>query len=1214
MRKLLLSFFSLLTGLGFSNTLSAQPDTLVISECYISGIPGRGMMEITNMGKNLVDLSKYFVTSSTNGSDLATGVSGYIRLAGMLPPGGTYLIVGNQKSAILSTPEPNDSLDQTPSYYRSSEYDLMLPLYDSGIPGNNALRTFEGDDAIAICYDTDGDGIFNLALGDLIVDMVGLLAADGGARFVYPDVAGVTDATVNHTLIRKFSVKLPNNGNFKAGLGVSSEDSEWIVVPFDPLRTGDFFTTVKSHGNTFMWNLSSTTVTIEDNRIIIPWGIRRDSLYMEFNYGDNMAWYLHWGNDTLESVITQTADTFYVYLAGDAVTVNKLAVLQSSPSVDMNLVFPRFDRNASNQLFLRYQVSDDFALDTIYNIPFGTRVDTLLTYLEKAPAATWNIEFVDGVVRADLKTGDKLIVTAENSSVKEYYLLLNDYIPSSNALLGAIFIYGDTLYGFKQNQFDYTEFIEPDTDFPAISAKPVSLNAKVRIERPTSIRGTREDRTAKIYVTAVDDTTVSIYSVTFEIMKMNETFQAEPFFSQIMNGSAWGKGFEIFNPGNTAIPMGDYLIVNSNALTLQTIVSATNNIPFKMRPGYTIDSTRMGVGIYFNERPYPFITELDPGKTLVFGRGNPPTYTGNPFRALCDYMDTNGDLAAAFSKFGFVDGSRIGFFGEAYSFLLLRIDNDSIFNGLKPAGNAADYTVVDIFGAQGAGNNRTIEGTVVGANSNLSLERKRGIWKGNPENHGSFGTSEPGSGEWDVMPFMDLIGTHPYDPYTGFISTVSSIPYKVSLDFGPDQTIGLVPPGTSVDAFIANIIPNGDDAALKVSNADGSVEKTGTEVLVAGDILTVVSGTGDNTTIYTLGIQAPSQNAMLTSTVYTVSATDTVGQVSAIPALTTIEDLLANITVPAGAVLHVVDVLNQQVGTEKVLYDTLVVVKTMVSDIVKLEVVAEDGTTKILYNLVVTVVDPYITSDFYLVHQDRYLVDMFQANTLVSTFLSRVVASTGSTVTVVDNLGNVRSPEGIMYKDDKLMVSDGPNTTVYNLKDMFDAYSTDATLLDLKVNGVSMEGFDPAVSSYVVVLNQSEGIPPLPLVSADANYRSSLLTLTQAVNLQGTQVERTAVVRVIAEDGTTELTYTVQFDLNVGTDKMEEKLLKIYSEGKNIHIRSSNPEINDHVEVYNVAGRKVLSRKIYTSFERIQITDPAGLYIVKVKSGNKTVIEKLILR
>lgn len=1222
MKRILLGLTGVLAGMA-SLFGQPNPDTLLITECYIGGHPGNPYVEITNMGNQPVDLAKYFIMSATNGGVLGSTTGSYLRLSGTLQAGASYLIVGNRKFPDLSTPEPNDSTDSTPAYYRAADYDLMLPNFGTGTggaPGFEALRVFEGDDAIAIGWDVDGDGLWKQSLGDLVVDQVGLLAADGGARYVYPDVAGVTDAPVNNVLIRKFSIKLPNRGNFLSGLGVGSEDSDWIVIPFDPNRTSDFFKTVKRHNASDPYQLSSTAVTIGENSINVPWGIRRDSLYQSLDFGDNMAWFLRWGPDTLESVLTQEKDTLYVYLAGNNVTIKKYGVKVDPPLAGMNLAFPRFDRNDENEIFLRYDVSDDFDPDTIANVPFGTRIDTLFAYMEKAPKASWEIDFVDDVARPDLKTGDKLVVTAENGAKKEYYIDVNEYVASSNAYLGAIYIYGDTLFGFKRNLFDYIEMIPPDTEFPALSATPENLNAKVKIVRPANIRGGREDRTAFITVTAPDDSTELVYTVTFEVMSMKETFSADPFFSQVMNGignmtpgstasSGWGKGFEIFNPGNTAIPMGDYLIATATAQTFTQVVSS-KDMQYRMRPGYTMDSARLGVGIYFNQRTYPFITDLDPGKVLTFGRGNPPTMTGNPFRAYCDYLDCNGDNAFAFTRYGFVDGSRIAFFGTNVSFFLIRIDNDSIFNGLKPGGNPADYTLVDIFGAQGVNNNRTIEGTLVSDMSATVLERKKEIWKGNPDNHGSFGTATPGSSEWDKFQGAMFIGTHPYTPYTGYISTVYSLAYKVSPDFGPEQTIGMVPPGTTVDAFLSNVMTNGADALLSVTDADSTVVKTGTTIIATGDKLNVVSGTKKNVTKYSITVEQPSNNAALSSSVYTININGANGQVNGVPSFTSIADLLSNLSVPAGAMLTVVDTDGQQVGLEKVLFDTLIAVPTVVNDKILLEVIAEDGVTKIMYQLGIAVDQPYVTSDFFMVYQDRQLIDMFQANMLVKTFLSRLVPSTGATMTVVDNMSNVRGQDDIMYKDDILMVTAGTVTTSYHLKDMFDAFSTDASLKDLKVDGMTVTGFDPATLTYTIVLEQGSN---LPVVVATANRPSSLMDITQASDLQGNEEQRTASVMVTAEDGETVLTYKILFNLNIGVDENVKQILRIYAEGKNIVILSPAVNHGDEVQLFNITGQRILHRKINTTFERIPIADPSGIYIVKVRSEGKTYIEKLVI-
>ena len=1222
MKKILLFLCSLVAGTSLA--FSEVPDTLLITEAFIGHNPARTYVEITNIGKSPADLSNYFLVNSTNGGPLSEASTDFIQLVGTLEPGETYLVLQDDRrpvDGVVYPPGHPDGNDVVPPFYRSFPYDLMCPNeWDSPTPpGSRALRMYQGDDAIALVYDADADGVFRRAY-DVVVDKVGHDDDGYGGRFVFPSVAGVSEATRTHVLIRKASVELPNYGDFYSGRGVSAEDSEWIVVPFDPSRTGHFFTTVKNHGGQFPWQVSSSTVTIEEDQIVVPWGVRRDSLYVEFEWGDNMAWYMRWGPDTLESVRVHTLDSFYMYLAGNEATVKKYGLVSSPPADDMNLVFPVLERNQAGELVVqRYQVSHGLEMDTISGVPFGTRADTLLKYLEKAPAASWEIEFVGGEQRPDVREGDKLVVTAADNSKKEYYILPNEYVPSSNAFLGAIYIYGDTLWGFTPTNLTYTEVIPPDTDFPALSATPQSLNARVHIERPANIRGGREDRMAKIRVTAADDSTELVYTVLFEIMKMDELWNADPFFSKVISGSGWSKGFDIFNPGNTVLPISDYIIAQTHTQTLSTVVSGTN-MGIKMRPGFTIDSARMDVGIYFNERAYPFMLDMEPGQSLFFARGNANLtgdafFSGPAFGTLPHFRDANANAAHAWEIYGFVDGNEISRFFDTRSLSLLRIDNDSIFNGLKAANDPDDYTLVDVFGALGEANQRLFEGVFISANDNITHVRKRDIWRGNPENYGSFGTAEE-PGEWDNIPGTNiLLGTHIYDPYDGYISTVSSLAYRVSLDFGPDQTIGLVPPGTTVNDFLSNIVPNGSDALLTVTNADSTEVKTGEELIVEGDRLNVLAGTRDNYTIYTLNVQQPSNDALLTSSVYEIGVEGSAGQISGIPALTSIEDLLAGINIPAGARLTVIDDKDQQVGTEAVLFDTLLIVKTLASDNILLEVLAEDGVTKIIYNLIQEVTDPYVTSVFYLVLQDRFLIDMFQPYTLVRTFLSRLVPSTGSTMTIVDKMGNERGTEGVMYKDDRLLVSDGTKTTIYNLKSLYDPYSTDATLQELAVDGASIDGFDPNVKNYVVTLGPSDELPPIPVVTAVASHPNAIVTITQAENLAGTEAEKTATIRVRAEDGATEAIYTIVFDHEVtGLDKAESKPLHIYSEGNTIYIRISEPGNDNEVEVYNITGQKILHRRISGTFEPIQVNTHTGIFIVKVKAGGNVYVERVVLR
>ena len=47
------------------------------------------------------------------------------------------------------------------------------------------------------------------------------------------DVAGVEEATENHTLVRKSSVLEHNAGDWSMSAGTNSDNSEWIVLDMD---------------------------------------------------------------------------------------------------------------------------------------------------------------------------------------------------------------------------------------------------------------------------------------------------------------------------------------------------------------------------------------------------------------------------------------------------------------------------------------------------------------------------------------------------------------------------------------------------------------------------------------------------------------------------------------------------------------------------------------------------------------------------------------------------------------------------------------------------------------------------------------------------------------------------------------------------------------------------------------------------------------------
>jgi len=95
----------------------------------------------------------------------------------------------------------------------------------------------EADEAIlaeadfTFTYLSNGNDGFCLVEGDegayTIVDCIGDWNGNPGDGW---DVAGVSEATMNHTLVRKASVTEGNGGDWDSSAGTNEDDSEWIVL------------------------------------------------------------------------------------------------------------------------------------------------------------------------------------------------------------------------------------------------------------------------------------------------------------------------------------------------------------------------------------------------------------------------------------------------------------------------------------------------------------------------------------------------------------------------------------------------------------------------------------------------------------------------------------------------------------------------------------------------------------------------------------------------------------------------------------------------------------------------------------------------------------------------------------------------------------------------------------------------------------------------
>lgn len=164
-----------------------QINDLIISE-YSEGSSYNKYIEIFNATGSDIDLSNYQIWRVSNGG---TWPEATINLNGTITNGDVFIVAhGSANATILA----NTNL----------------------ITGN---ANWNGNDAVGLAKN-NGDGTYAL------IDTVGVDGADPGLGW---DVAGTTNGTLNHTLVRKSTV-CATSTNWPTSAGTSDLDSEWIVL------------------------------------------------------------------------------------------------------------------------------------------------------------------------------------------------------------------------------------------------------------------------------------------------------------------------------------------------------------------------------------------------------------------------------------------------------------------------------------------------------------------------------------------------------------------------------------------------------------------------------------------------------------------------------------------------------------------------------------------------------------------------------------------------------------------------------------------------------------------------------------------------------------------------------------------------------------------------------------------------------------------------
>ena len=226
---------------------------------YAEGSSNNKYFEIYNPTSDTVDLSSYAYPSTSN-APTTTGVYEYwndFDAGAVILPNDVYIVAHGSSDPIILA-----AADETHNYLSN------------------------GDDGYGLVYGSNPGSPVDAATGGyVILDFIGDWNGDPGSGW---PVAGVSDATKDHTLVRKCDVT-QGNDDWVASAGTDAVNSEWIVYPQNYWSDLGFFTTCTSITYGCMDATATNydaTATIDDGSCTFGCTLDEVTLVLTDSYGD----------------------------------------------------------------------------------------------------------------------------------------------------------------------------------------------------------------------------------------------------------------------------------------------------------------------------------------------------------------------------------------------------------------------------------------------------------------------------------------------------------------------------------------------------------------------------------------------------------------------------------------------------------------------------------------------------------------------------------------------------------------------------------------------------------------------------------------------------------------------------------------------------------------------------------------------------------------
>ena len=392
----------------------------------------------------------------------------------------------------------------------------------------------------------------------------------------------------------------------------------------------------------------------------------------------------------------------------------------------------------------------------------------------------------------------------------------------------------------------------------------------------------------------------------------------------------------------------------------------------------------------------------------------------------------------------------------------------------------------------------------------------------------------------------------------------------------------------------------------------GNAVLTPDDLLKMNDILVVLSADSVNTTMYRLDVteRGLRSDAILTSAEYFIGVDVNTGGIYNIPPGTKLTEALSKVVVPAGATLTIVDNNGGYVPFRRLNFDSTYV-EVIVTQDIYFEVVAENGISRILYQLVpaTTPADAYVTSEVYSVMQSDNLIRFVPRGTNFQAFLSNITPSLGATLKLVDKMGFERVL-GNIREDDRVIVTsqNGLNTKVYFISFLPTQSIQSVTYLAYVLsNSYAVDQVDYTISGATSEMTGSTQVSEfisriIPVTGATA----VLVDVNGNVKTTGT-LKRGDMLKVTSADQRITVYYQLVLDLtNVGLIGMEQ--IEIYPNPTSGILNIRGIQTGNRIQLYNATGSLILDRNASGSVEVLSVESvPPGMFIIVISNENRMI-------